>query len=133
MTTVNLIDKIPQAFKFMVVGAIAALVHFLVVILLVEYFSFNPLIANFFAFLIAFCVSFTGQRLFTFANSNKSIGQSLLPYFVISLTSFVCNELLLSMAIYLLDLPYQVALILVLLIVAIGTYFSSKYWAFAKT
>lgn len=133
MTTVNLIDKIPQVFKFMLVGAIAALVHFLVVILLVEFFFFNPLMANFFAFLIAFCVSFTGQRLFTFANSNKTIRQSLLPYFVISLTSFVCNELLLSMAIYLLDLPYQVALILVLLLVAIGTYFSSKYWAFAKT
>jgi putative flippase GtrA len=133
MTTVNLIDKIPQGFKFMLVGAFAALVHFLVVILLVEFFFLNPLLANFFAFLIAFCVSFTGQRLFTFANSNKTIRQSLLPYFVISLTSFVCNELLLSLAIYLLHLPYQLALILVLLVVAIGTFFSSKYWAFAKT
>jgi putative flippase GtrA len=133
MTTVNLIDKIPQGFKFMLVGAFAALVHFLVVILLVEFFFLNPLLANFFAFLIAFCVSFTGQRLFTFANSNKTIRQSLLPYFVISLTSFVCNELLLSLAIYLLHLPYQLALILVLLVVAIGTFFSSKYWAFAKS
>jgi putative flippase GtrA len=133
MTTVNLIDKIPQGFKFMLVGAFAALVHFLVVILLVEFFFLNPLFANFFAFLIAFCVSFTGQRLFTFANSNKTIRQSLLPYFVISLTSFVCNELLLSLAIYLLHLPYQLALILVLLVVAIGTFFSSKYWAFAKS
>ena len=133
MTTVNLIDKIPQTLKFMAVGAIAALVHFLVVILLVEFFSFSPLIANFFAFLIAFCVSFTGQRLFTFANSSKTIRQSLLPYFIISLTSFICNELLLSLAIYLLHFPYQPALILVLLIVAIGTFFSSKYWAFAKT
>jgi len=133
MTTVNLIDKLPQTLKFMTVGAIAALVHFLVVILLVEFFSLQPLVANFFAFLIAFCVSFTGQRLFTFSNSSKTIGQSLLPYFVISLTSFICNELLLSLAIYLLHLPYQPALILVLLIVAIGTFFSSKYWAFAKT
>ena len=133
MTTVNLIDKIPQTFKFMVVGALAALVHFLAVILLVEFFAFNPLIANFFAFLIAFCVSFTGQRLFTFANSNKTIRQSVLPYFVISLTGFICNALLLSLAIYLLHIPYQPALILVLLIVAIGTFFTSKYWAFAKT
>jgi len=133
MTIVSLIDKLPQSIKFVMVGGLAASIHFLVVILLVELFNLNPLIANIIAFLVAFCVSFSGQRLFTFARSNKSIKESLLPYFLISLTSFVCNELCLSFAIYVLNLPYQIALFSVLIIVAIGTYFSSKRWAFAKS
>jgi len=133
MTIVSLIDKLPQSIKFVMVGGLAACVHFLVVILLVELFNINPLIANIIAFLVAFCVSFSGQRLFTFASSNKSIKESLLPYFLISLTSFICNELSLSFAIYVLNLPYQIALFSVLIIVAIGTYFSSKRWAFAKS
>jgi len=133
MTIVSLIDKLPQSFKFVIVGGIAASVHFLVVILLVELFNLNPLVANIIAFLVAFCVSFSGQRLFTFSSSNKSIKESLLPYFLISLTSFVCNEMLLSFAIYVLNLPYQIALFSVLIIVAVGTFFSSKRWAFAKT
>lgn len=133
MTIVSLIDKLPQSLKFVMVGGTAACVHFLVVILWVELLGFNPLIANIIAFLIAFCVSFSGQRLFTFASSNKSIKESLLPYFLISLTSFICNELSLSFAIYVLHLPYQIALFSVLIIVAIGTYFGSKRWAFAKS
>jgi putative flippase GtrA len=133
MTIVSLIDKLPQSIKFVIVGGLAASIHFLVVILLVELFNLNPLIANIVAFLVAFCISFSGQRLFTFASSNKSIKESLLPYFLISLTSFVCNEICLSFAIYVLNLPYQIALFSVLIIVAIGTYFSSKRWAFAKS
>ena len=69
----------------------------------------------------------------TFSNTNKTVQQSFLPYLLVSITSFVCNEILLTMGIYILKIPYQIALMLVLIIVAIGTYFSSKYWAFAKT
>jgi putative flippase GtrA len=115
------------------VGCTAAAVHFLVVLILVELFFSHPLIANIIAFCLAFCVSFSGQRWFTFSNTNKSIKQSLLPYLLISVTSFVCNEILLSIGIYIFKIPYQIALIFVLILVAIGTYFSSKNWAFAKT
>ena len=76
MTIVSLIDKLPQSIKFVIIGGIAACVHFLVVILFVELLNLNPLIANIIAFLVAFCFSFSGQRLFTFASSNKSIKES---------------------------------------------------------
>ena len=115
------------------VGGTAAAVHFSVVLILVELFFSHPLIANLIAFCIAFCVSFSGQRLFTFSKTNKSIKQSLLPYLLISVTSFICNEILLSIGIYIFKIPYQIALIIVLILVAVGTYFSSKHWAFAKT
>ncbi len=133
MTIVSLIHKIPQPIRFVMVGGTAAAVHFSVVLILVELFFSHPLIANLIAFCIAFFVSFSGQRLFTFSNTNKSIKQSLLPYLLISVTSFICNEILLSIGIYIFKIPYQIALIIVLILVAVGTYFSSKHWAFAKT
>ena len=133
MTIVSLIHKIPQPIRFVMVGGTAAAVHFSVVLILVELFFSHPLIANLIAFCIAFCVSFSGQRLFTFSNTNKSIKQSLLPYLLISVTSFICNEILLSIGIYIFKIPYQIALIIVLILVAVGTYFSSKHWTFAKT
>jgi putative flippase GtrA len=132
MTIANYIRKIPQPLRFVMVGGLAASVHFMVVLILVEYFQALPLAANCVAFCIAFCVSFTGQRRFTFV-SNKSAQQSFFPYLLISITSFVCNELLLGMGIYVFKFPYQITLFCVLIIVALGTYFSSKYWAFAKT
>ena len=133
MTTANFIDKLPRPLKFAMVGAIAAAVHFSVVLLLVETLDLKPLLANIFAFLTAFCVSFSGQKLFTFADRQKSLRDSLGPYFLISLISFGCNELLFSIALYLFHVPYQLALLMVLLIVAIGTYLGSKYWAFSSS
>jgi putative flippase GtrA len=132
MIIANYIHKIPQPLRFVMVGGLAASVHFMVVLMLVEYFQTAPLAANGLAFCIAFCVSFTGQKRFTFTGSNKSAQQSFFPYLLISITSFVCNELLLGIGIYVFKFPYQITLFCVLIIVALGTYFSSKYWAFAK-
>jgi putative flippase GtrA len=131
MTIANLIVKLPRPFKFLIVGGIAATVHFCIVLLLVETLHLNPLLANIFAFLVAFVVSFTGQKMFTFADRQKSLKESIGPYFLISLTSFIANEFLFSVALYLFDLRYPLALFIVLIIVAVGTYFGSKYWAFA--
>ncbi len=131
MIIANLIDRFPRPFKFAIVGGVAALVHFCMVILLVETQHLNPLLANVFAFCIAFCVSFSGQKLFTFADRQRSVKESIGPYFLISLTSFIANELLFTVALYFLKIPYPLALVMVLMVVAVGTYFGSKYWAFS--
>jgi putative flippase GtrA len=131
MIIANLIDKFPRPFKFAIVGGVAATVHFCIVLLLVETLQLHPLLANIFAFFVAFCVSFSGQRLFTFADRQRTLKESIGPYFLISATGFIANELLFIVALYYFETPYQLALFMVLLIVAIGTYLGSKYWAFS--
>ena len=126
----SLIKSIPRPLKFLAVGGTAATVHFVSVILFVEYACLPALVANIGAFLIAFLVSFSGQRFLTFHDSQTPLFQGLKRFFLIALSSFIVNECLLAIAIEIFKIPYMLALACVLLIVAIGTYFSSKHWAF---
>jgi putative flippase GtrA len=130
MTIVSLIHKIPRVFKFAIIGGLAACVHFLTEILLVELLKLHPLSANIFAFFIAFSVSFTGQHFFTFADAKRSIEESLPRFFVIAFGGFVLNQLLFGLALYLFPIPYYVSLLIVVLAVSLGTFFFSKLWAF---
>ena len=59
-----------QAIWFLAVGASAALVHFLVLVSIVNFTTITPAWANVGAFLIAFVVSFFGHFYLTFKQSN---------------------------------------------------------------
>ena len=64
--TSSLKSSSKQALWFLIVGASAALVHFLVLISIVNFTTMSPAWANVFAFLVAFVVSFTGHFYLTF-------------------------------------------------------------------
>jgi putative flippase GtrA len=130
MTIVPWIRKLPQVSLFVIVGGGAAAVHFLSVIFFIEIFSVPAMLANVFAFLIAFCFSFLGQRYLTFSNSNQAFFYSLVRYFLVSTCSFIFNEGMFFIAIYYLHAPYFVALPIIVLLVAMGTFIVSKRWAF---
>ena len=133
MTIVPWIRRLPQVSLFVLVGGGAAAIHFMSVILFVELFATPALIANIFAFLIAFCFSFSGQRYLTFSDSNQTFFYSLKRYFLVSVCSFLFNEFFFYLAIYLFHIPYYVALPIIVLLVAIGTFVVSKRWAFKLT
>jgi len=133
MTTANWVFKSSQLFKFVCIGGLAAATHFLSEILLVEFLLLHPLVANLFAFLIAFLVSFFGQRFVTFAESNQSLQTSLLRFFLVAFSSFILNQLLFAFILYFFPFPYYLALLIVLVSVAVITFFASKHWAFAST
>jgi putative flippase GtrA len=130
MTIVPWIRKLPQVSLFIIVGGGAAAVHFFSVIFFVELFTVPAMLANIFAFLIAFCFSFLGQRYLTFSNSNQPFLYSLKRYFLVSACSFIFNEGMFFIAIYYLHAPYLIALPIIVLLVAVGTFVVSKRWAF---
>lgn len=132
MTIARWGSRVPRVFRFAVVGGCAAAVHFSSVIALVEFLSIQPAIANIYAFLIAFNVSFLGQRFFTFHDTSEPLLVTLPRYFLISLASFVLNEFLFSIAIYIFQIRYYIALAVVVIFVAILTYILSKRWAFLR-
>lgn len=128
-----IIKKLPRGIRFILVGIGAATVHYLCVLLLVESISLPVLIANIIAFLIAFCFSFIGHAYLTFTqkqNIRLLIKYSLPRFFSISVSAFLCNELLFFFLMQYGTWPYQISLALVLVIVAGGTYLASQYWAF---
>lgn len=120
-----------QLIRFGIVGSCAALVNMLMVIWQVESFKTNPLIANIFAFLVAFNISYVGHRYWSFAKTSLRHKESIVRFLVVATMSFILNEGLFFIFLNLLHLQYIFALLLVLIIVPLFTFISSKFWAFS--
>ena len=120
-----------QVMRFGCVGVLAATTNFFIVVLLVSVSKMHPLVANVFAFMIAFQVSFYGHKLWTFSSKGRHLS-SLSKYMIVAGIGFGLNEALYALFLQVFKLHYVPALILVLMIVPPVTFTLSKFWAFAK-
>lgn len=124
------LQQLPQAVQFVGVGGAAAATHLAVVFLLVQGLAMAPLAANVLAFLVAFVVSYNGHALFTFASGAARGWSVVAKYFAVACLSFGVNEVLYWIALHWLHWHYFWSLLGVLVLVAVGTFVLSKFWAF---
>lgn len=118
-----------QFCRFGIVGLTAAVIHYSIVVELVQKMSLPPLIANVFAFLIAFQMSYWGHRLWTF-NDSVSLHRDAFPkLLLVQSVNFTINESLFYLFMVW-GLPYNIALLIILSILPILTFASSKLWVF---
>lgn len=118
---------------FAAVGVAAAVVHLSVVWALVGQWSMPALLANPLGFFVAFWVSFFGHRHGSFkADEPHPISRTLPRFALVAIVGFIGNELLYAALLIWTPLPYTVALFIVIAIVAVATYLSSRFWAFAQ-
>ena len=132
MSVLHLLHRLPPALRFVLVGGSAAATHLLIVWVLAQGAQWPPLGANVVAFLVAFWVSYGGHFLLTFADAGAAHRQALPRFFIVACSAFVVNELLYVVALRWLGWHYLISLLAVLVIVAVGTFVSSKLWAFAR-
>ncbi|MBX9705378.1 MAG: GtrA family protein [Gammaproteobacteria bacterium] len=118
-----------QLFRFGVVGVAAAIVNYLVVILLVELLHWLPLIANIIGFSLGFQVSYFGHRFWTFSHKQHTI-QSLPKFIFVAILGFSCNESVFALMLHFTALPYTISLIVAILAAATVTFSCSKFWVF---
>ena len=118
---------------FIAVGCAAGAVHFGAVVLLVEWLVASPLLANVLGWLLAFGVSFTGQSRLTFRSHGTHWTVALPRYFAVSLSGFVLNEAGYALLLHWTALPYDLALGLVLVAVAVMTFLLGSRWAFRRS
>jgi len=122
--------KLPyRLIYFGVTGVSAAAVHILTVLGLVTYLQVRPLIANIFAFLLAFNVSFLGHRYLTFAKLHNQKQLSLPHFFLVASSAGIINELLYFLLLDYTPLSYLFALIIVLGLVSVYSFMLSRFWA----
>jgi putative flippase GtrA len=121
-----------QLFWFGVVGVTAMLVHLGSVALILVPLGLTPLLANILGFLVAFQVSHSGHRHFTFRDQESPAASSRGRFFVVALLSFAVNEVLYWLLLRYTTLDYRVALAMVLVAVAALTFVLARYWAFAS-
>lgn len=118
-----------QILCFGMVGIIAATIHLSMVILLVQFFTLTPLLANVFGFLSAFQMSYWGNRLWTFQQTEALHRVALPKLLIVQSVLFVANEALFSVFL-MLNLPYPIALLCVLTILPVFAFASIKLWVF---
>ena len=122
---------IRHAFRFGVVGVLAMATHYVLVLLFVH-FSITPLIANIFAFILAFQVSYWGHSGWSFSDLTASRKDSFRRFVIISVSGFLLNEFLFFLFLKFTEIPYQISLLIVLPFVAGLTFLFSRHWAFAR-
>lgn len=115
---------------FLVVGAIAALVHYFIAVTLEGVYFVRPAWSNIIGFCAAFPVSYLGHRRLTFSSQNSSHHQALPRFLAVAIVGFLANQTLLLLGLHFTALPFWCVLALVMIVVAIGTYLLSKHWAF---
>lgn len=119
-----------SAYWFIAVGASAALVHYIVAVV-IEHFSLaTPALANIIGFCSAFPVSYFGHRSLSFAQQDTIHQQALPRFLIVAITGFCANQTLLLFCLQYTKLPFWLALGLVMVIIAVSTYMLSRYWAF---
>jgi putative flippase GtrA len=115
---------------FILVGATAAGVHWVVTILGVQYIHLNPLWANLIGWLVAFTVSFSGHYYLTFRHQRGGVKQAIQRFFMISACGFAINELSYAYLLANTEIRYDWLLAGILVAVAGATFVFSRIWGF---
>jgi putative flippase GtrA len=128
-TRARLWHELVVAARFGMVGITATAVHILMVWLFLSETALPPLIANMFAFLTAFGISYTGNYLWTFGSPGNP-GKAMRRFFLISVSAFALNTLLLAILLRAGWLSPTVAAIVSAAIVPAITFVASRLWGF---
>lgn len=115
---------------FVAVGCVAAAVHWLTVVVLVESVVWHPLVANVGGWLLAVGVSFAGHHRLSFRGHGAPVGRSMRRFFLVSATGFAVNETAYALALNWSGLGYELLLAGVLVVVAFMTWLLSRHWVF---
>jgi putative flippase GtrA len=118
-----------RGFYFLGIGGIASLVHVGLVFLFVALLNLQPLLANAFAFLIAFNISFFGHKHLTFALLQDKKTLRLPHFFMVACSAGLINESLYFLLLQYTTINYLISLILVLSLVAGYSFIFSRFWA----
>ncbi len=122
-----------QAFWFLAVGATAAFVHFLILVICVQFFNIIPAWANVIAFSFAFLVSFIGHFSLTFSDSTQrsSWFSNLIKWFTTSIGGFLLNQTLFMIGLnWFGNRLYVFIWFVVTLLVTVLSFALGKLWAF---
>lgn len=118
---------------FTIIGALAALTHFIVAVSFEHNTILTPAHANIVGFMAAFPVSYFGHRAFSFAGQDSSHSHALPRFLFVAVLGFLGNQTLVLTALRYTQLPFWFVLGVVMVLVAVSTYLLSKFWAFKGT
>lgn len=118
-----------QVFRFGVVGVIATLTHLGVLVLCVEVFDMDAVIASTLGFVAAVADSYFLNYHWTF-ESGHGHRHTFWRYAVVTLIGLALNTSIMTMLVNLLHWWYLWAQLAVLLVVPLSNFLLNRYWTF---
>ena len=120
-----------QFMRFGLVGIVATLCHMCTLIILVEFFNHQPLVASTIGFILAVIVSYILNCRFTFEVRGNHV-LLFSKYLIVCLTGLVINTSIMFLTVEILKWWYIIGQIPTLIIVPITNFTLNKYWTFGN-
>ena len=117
--------------RFGIVGVVATFIHMSAASGLVHFEIAGVFPANLIAYLIAFCVAFSGHFLWSF-RAEGQFTQALWRYFIISASSFAVNNVVLLGLVSSGVLSKVMSVLIAAAIVPGISYVASRFWGFRQ-
>lgn len=117
---------------FLAVGGTATLVHWAVVVLLVEYTAARPLTSNVIGWVAAVSVSFVGHHRLSFRGHGAPVAAAAGRFLLVSAAGFAVNQAAYAVLLSFSSASYALLLGAVLAVVAAATYIASRWWVFTR-
>lgn len=122
---------IKQFCKYLGSGSAATTVHYILLILLVEFWSWNAIIASSVGFVCGALTGFTLNKKFVFRDAGAG-KIACLKYFIMSGIGAIFNILLLWILIHVVHLYYLLAQLIATGSIVVGNFTCCKLWIFNK-
>lgn len=129
MLSLEILQK--KLFKFASVGIVATLTHAIIYLIFLDSLDIQEQVSNLFGFIIAFTVSYFGQRHWTFSdNKISNETKAKFKFFISSLLSLAFNALWVYLTADIFGLNPEYAIIGILFITPVIIFFTLNYWVF---
>lgn len=122
--------RLGEMFRFGIVGALATLTHFMVLVALVEHVYMQPALSNGVAFLCAVSVTYLGQSLWVFSGHGSINLVKLLRFSVSLALGFFVNISIMALATEGFGLGHRIGFLVACLSVPILSFIINKLWVF---
>lgn len=124
------LSELLRLFRISIIGLVAAVLHYWMVVALVELGGMAPLLANLGGFASAFWCSYFGHCLWTFMDRRTTNATHLFFRFLaIAMLGFLLNQLAFYLLLTHAALPYLILIATVVVVAAALTYIATRLWA----
>jgi putative flippase GtrA len=116
--------------KYLLSGAVATATHLLVLSLAYRFLGWTIIYATTLAFAVAFIISFSLQKFWTFKNRAKRYFEQIYLYFLVGIFNLFLNAALMQVLAVNLNLHYLLSQLFVSAVVAVNSFLLYKYLVF---
>ncbi len=116
--------------RYIISGGTAAIVDLVILYMLVEKLNITYILSAVIAFLVAFIVSFTLQKYWTFGDDSKKINSQASKYFLVSAINLILNTILVFLFVEFLGLHYIISQIITSGLIALSSFYIYSLFIF---